>query len=100
MCPLHRSRALEAVPSRSFPGVRLLVVVGSRDARLYEYLRRDCSGLREIAVIVERRLRERRLARLRVPDERRRRERRQRLVGSYALGCKYIRFGRSEPGAA
>ena len=75
-------------------GVRLLLVVSSRESGLYEHLQRELAGVSGVKVMLERRQGERRLEPESVPDEQRRIERRLRQGEVSALGYTVIRFGR------
>ena len=98
ICRGHQWQALAALPSWSFPGVELLLVVSQKEAALFEYLERRCAGVRGVKVIVERRTRERRQERRRVACDRRRAARRVSRGEASALGATVVRFGkRPEP---
>ncbi len=94
ICRRHTLELLNRLPSRSFPGVRLLLVVSSRESGLYEQLLRELAGVSGVRVMLERRQGERRLEPQSVPDEQRRVERRLRQGEVSALGYTVIRFGR------
>jgi len=94
ICRRHTLDLLNLLPSRSFPGVRLLLVVSSRESGLYEHLQRELAGVSGVKVMLERRQGERRLEPQSVPDEQRRIERRLRQGEVSALGYTVIRFGR------
>ena len=94
ICRRHTLDLLNRLPSRSFPGVRLLLVVSSRESGLYEHLLRELAGVSGVKVMLERRQGERRLEPQSVPDEQRRIERRLRQGEVSALGYTVIRFGR------
>ena len=94
ICRRHTLELLNRLPSRSFPGVRLLLVVSSRESGLYEHLLRELAGVSGVKVMLERRQGERRLEPQSVPDEQRRIERRLRQGEVSALGYTVIRFGR------
>ena len=94
ICRRHTLELLDRLPSRSFPGVRLLLVVSSRESGLYEHLQRELAGVSGVKVMLERRQGERRLEPQSVPDEQRRIERRLRQGEVSALGYTVIRFGR------
>lgn len=100
VCERHRRRVLEALEAESFPGVRLLVVVGAREQALYDYLTRALAGVSDVAVIRERRQQERRRKGSDEPQERRRRDRRQRRGVTPAPWYRYVRFGRPADGVA
>jgi hypothetical protein len=95
ICRRHTLGLLDRLPSRSFPGVRLLLVVSSRESGLYEHLQRELAGVSGVKVMLERRRAERRLEPQSVPDEHRRIERRLRQGEVSALGYTVIRFGRA-----
>jgi len=95
ICRRHTLDLLDRLPSRSFPGVRLLLVVSSRESGLYEHLQRELAGVSGVKVMLERRRGERRLVPQSVPDEHRRIERRLRQGEVSALGYTVIRFGRT-----
>ena len=95
ICRRHTLGLLDRLPSRSFPGVRLLLVVSSRESGLYEHLQRELAGVSGVKVMLERRRGERRLVPQSVPDEHRRIERRLRQGEVSALGYTVIRFGRA-----
>ena len=94
ICRRHTLELLNRLPSRSFPGVRLLLVVSSRESGLYEHLQRELAGVSGVKVMLERRQGERRLEPESVPDEQRRIERRLRQGEVSALGYTVIRFGK------
>ena len=93
ICRRHALEFLRTLPSRSFPGVQLLLVVSPKESALYEFLQRRFAGVSAVQVLVERRRGERRRARQSAPEERRRAERRVRQGEAYALGYTVIRFG-------
>jgi hypothetical protein len=93
ICRRHTLELLNRLPSRSFPGVRLLLVVSPRESALYEHLQQELAGVSGVKVMLERRRGERRLAPQSVPDEQRRIERRLRQGEVSALGYTVIRFG-------
>ena len=93
ICRRHALGFLRTLPSRSFPGVQLLLVVNPKESALFEFLQRRFAGVRGVKVIVDRRRGERRRAQQSAPDERRRAERRVRQGEVYALGYTVIRFG-------
>ena len=95
ICRRHTLELLDRLPSRSFPGVRLLLVVSSRESGLYEHLQRELAGVNGVKVMLERRQGERQLAPESVPDEQRRIERRLRQGEVSALGYTVVRFGRA-----
>jgi hypothetical protein len=93
ICPHHRERLLELLPSRSFPDVELLVIVRRNDTELFEYLQGRFAGERGVRVILDRRMRDRRRDESPVTDERRRvRTRRIRSGDVSPLGYTIVRF--------
>ena len=62
ICDHHRAEVLESQPSQSFPDVELLIVVRRGNLALYEQLVRMLAGLASMAVIVDRRVADRRAA--------------------------------------
>ncbi len=94
VCRRHQLEVLAEVPSRSFPGVELLLVVRPRETALYDHLARTFSGLTMVRVIVDRRRGERRQRQTPATEERRRRDRRLRPGEVYAMGYTSVRFGR------
>jgi len=98
VCERHRRRELEGLQAKSFPGIRLLVVVAPREQRLYEHLTRVLAGLEDVSVIMERRQGERRRPAANPTQERRRRERRLRRGYAPATWYRYVRFGRAAEG--
>ena len=95
ICRRHTLGLLDRLPSRSFPGVRLLFVVSQHEAALYENLRRELAGLSGVQVILERRQGERRVEHQHVAEDQRRDDRRLRQGDVSALGYTVIRFGRA-----
>ena len=67
ICRRHTLGLLDRLPSRSFPGVRLLFVVSQHEAALYENLRRGLAGVSGVRVMLERRHGERRVEHQEVP---------------------------------
>ena len=94
ICRRHTLRLLDRLPSRSFPGVRLLFVVSQHEAVLYENLQRELAGVGGVRVMLDRRQGERRVEHQDVPDDHRRDDRRVRQGEVSALGYTVIRFGR------
>ena len=93
ICPHHRERLLELLPSRSFPDVELLVIVSPNDTALFEDLQGRFAGVRGVRVILDRRLRDRRRDGSPVADDRRRvRTRRIRSGDVSPLGYTIVRF--------
>jgi hypothetical protein len=102
ICRRHWRELVGTLPSRSFPGVELLLVVPATKTRLYRRLRRAVAGVSGVKVILDRRRRERRAADGPVPQERRRFDRRVRVGEPHRLGFIAVRLGRSSssPGDA
>jgi len=94
ICRRHTLHLLDRLPSRSFPGVRLLFVVSQHEASLYENLQRELAGINGVQVMLERRQGERRVEHQDVTRDQRRDERRMRQGEVSALGYTVIRFGR------
>ena len=94
ICRRHTLGLLDRLPSRSFPGVRLLLVVSQHEVDLYENLQRELAGVSGVRVMLERRQSERRVEQQDVTEEQRRDERRVRQGEVSALGYTVIRFGR------
>jgi hypothetical protein len=98
ICPHHRERLLELLPSRSFPDVELLVIVRPNDTELFEDLQRKFAGVRGVKVIMDRRLTDRRRGDSPVLDERRRvKTRRIRRGEGSPLGYTIVRFTPTAP---
>lgn len=97
ICGRHQEQLLETLPSLSFPGVDMLIVVHSKDVALYEYLRRALAGVRGVHVIMDRRRGDRRRKEAEVFEERRRDRRRIRR-GISLPGCSLVRFRRGVSG--
>lgn len=93
ICRRHTLDLLDRLPSRSFPGVRLLLVVSPQQTALYEHLQRELAGVSGVKVMLERRRGDRRVEDETVPEEHRRAERRLRQGEVSALGYTVIRFG-------
>ena len=94
ICRRHTLRLLDRLPSRAFPGVRLLFVVSQREAALYENLQRELAGVSGVRVMLDRRQGERRVEHQDVVDDHRRDDRRVREGDVSTLGYTVIRFGR------
>jgi hypothetical protein len=85
------------LPSRSFPGIRLLLVVSPKEEALYEHLQQELAGVSGVKVILERRRADRRAGDgAEPPDDRRLVERRVRQGEVSSLGYTVIRFGKDE----
>ena len=95
ICPRHLTLMLGTLPSGSFPGVELLVIVRASDRALLEHLLRATSGVPDIRAIIERRRGERRRRIEGSVSERRERERRLRLGQVSAMGYTMVRLRRS-----
>jgi len=94
ICRRHTQELVNRLPSRSFPGVRLLLVVSPREEALYEHLQKELAGVSGVKVILERRRAERRLGDSDVPEEQRQVDRRVRQGEVSAFGYTVIRFGK------
>ena len=94
ICRRHTLGLLDRLPSRSFPGIRLLFVVSPHESALYENLQRELAGVSGVRVMLERRQAERRIEHQDVADDHRRDERRLRQGEVSSLGYTVIRFGR------
>ena len=55
ICRRHTVDLLNRMPSRSFPGIRLLLVVGAKETALYEHLQRELAGVSGVKVMLDRR---------------------------------------------
>jgi len=62
ICDRHRAQVLESLPSESFPDAELLIVVRRGNLALYEDIGRMLAGLARVAVIIDRRVADRRAA--------------------------------------
>jgi hypothetical protein len=93
ICRRHTLDLLDRMPSRSFPGVRLLLVVGAEDTALYDHLQRELAGVSGVKVMLDRRRGDRREKDQGVADEHRGLDRRIRQGEVSALGYTIIRFG-------
>ena len=97
ICRRHRDQLLESLPSSSFPGVDLLIVVRPREESLFQHLDRRWSGVRGVRVIVDRRRAERRRGLEPVSTERRRRpDARIRPLSFTPPGYQMVRFNRRQ----
>lgn len=96
ICRRHTQELVNRLPSRSFPGVRLLLVVSPSEEALYEHLQRELAGVSGVKVILERRQADRRAREGDKPEERRQIERRVRQGEVSAFGYTVIRFGKEE----
>jgi hypothetical protein len=93
ICVRHSQKLLEQLPSRSFPGIRVLFIVRAAETLLYRHLTRAFAGLPDIAVIRDRRVAERRRTSKQVGTERRSVNRRVRRARFLSLGYLVVRFG-------
>ena len=94
ICRRHTLDLLDRMPSRSFPGVRLLLVVSAKETALYEHLQRELAGVDGVKVMLDRRRGDRRAEEQVVADEHHGLDRRIRQGEMSALGYTIIRFGR------
>jgi len=94
ICRRHTLDLLDRMPSRSFPGVRLLLVVSAKETALYEHLQREPAGVSGVKVMLDRRRGDLRAEEQVVADEHRGLDRRIRQGEVSALGYTIIRFGR------
>jgi hypothetical protein len=100
ICARHSEKLLEQLPSRSFPGTRVLFIVRATETLLYDHLTRAFAGFPDIAVIRDRRVAERRRTSRAVPADRRSVNRRIRKARFLSLGYLVVRFGpEHEPGS-
>jgi hypothetical protein len=94
VCDRHQQELLATLPSISFPGLELLVIIASRESALYDYLRPRLSGVKGVHVMFERRRSDRRRQGRAVSSDRRQRDRRVRRGLTSALGFTLVRFGK------
>ena len=94
ICRRHTLDLLARIPSRSFPGVRLLLVVSAKETALYDHLQRELAGVSGVKVMLDRRRGDRRVEEQIVVDEHRGLDRRIRQGEVSALGYTIIRFGK------
>lgn len=100
VCRRHQRQIVAALPSQSFPGTELLLVVRASEPALYEHLERAVAGIRAVTVIVDRRRAERRRHPRKVPQDRRRLPDRRLPRGEvYAMGYTSVRFRQGSGGA-
>ena len=95
ICPRHMAQVLASLPSGSFPGVKLLVIVRPSDRALFEHLLWATSGVPDIRAILERRQGERRRRAEAAVNERRGRERRLILGQVSAMGYTMVRLAKA-----
>ena len=62
ICDHHRDQVLQSLPSGSFPGAEILIVVRQDCPALYERLRWSFAAMSRVAVVLDRRVSERREA--------------------------------------
>jgi hypothetical protein len=91
-CGRHTALLLATLPSQTFPGVDLLIVVRRREQALFDYLQQRLAGVRGVKVLLERRAGDRRRARRAFTRDRRRLERRLRPGEASSLGYTIVRF--------
>jgi hypothetical protein len=94
ICDRHQQELLATLPSNSFPGLELLVIIALKEAALYDYLRSRLIGVKGVQVMVERRRNDRRRQWRAVSDDRRKQDRRVRRGQTSALGYTLVRFGK------
>ena len=94
ICRRHTLDLLNRLPSRSFPGVRLLLVVSATETALYEHLQRELAGVSGVKVMLDRRRGNRTEEEQVVAEEHRGLDRRIRQGEVSALGYTIIRFGK------
>jgi hypothetical protein len=94
ICRRHTLDLLNRMPSRSFPGVRLLLVVGATETTLYEHLQRELAGVSGVKVMLDRRRGDRTEEEQVVAEEHRGLDRRIRQGEVSSLGYTIIRFGK------
>jgi hypothetical protein len=94
ICPRHLSQLLGTLPTGSFPGAQLLVVVRPSNRALFEHLLWATSGVPDIRAIMERRQgeRRRRAETAVAVTERRGRQRRLILGQVSAMGYTMVRL--------
>ena len=94
ICRRHTLDLISRMPSRSFPGVRLLLVVSATETALYEHLQRELAGVDGVKVMLDRRRGDRRAEEQVVAHEHHGLDRRIRQGEVSALGYTIIRFGK------
>jgi len=94
VCREHQQRLLESFPSRSFPGVELLIIVRRHGTTLYESLERAYAATPRVKVLMDRRVGERRSASREVVIEHRGRSTRRIRRGTVSVlgGFMTVRF--------
>ena len=93
VCSVHSTKLMEQLPSASFPGIRMLIVVRKTETDLLDHLTESFASVPNVQVIFDRRQDERRKTPGQVPSERRRTERRIRKSQFSGLGYLIVRFG-------
>ena len=93
ICARHSQTLLEQLPSVSFPGIRVLLVVQRSETALYHHLTRSFASLRDVAVILDRRETDRRKMPGEATVDQRRSSRRIRNAEFSSLGYYVVRFG-------
>lgn len=94
ICRRHTLDLLDRMPSRSFPGVRLLLVVSAQQTALYEHLQRELAGVGGVKVMLDRRRGDRKAEEQTVAEALGGLDRRIRQGEVSALGYTIIRFGK------
>lgn len=94
VCDRHQQELLATLPSMSFPGIQLLLVIAAKEGALYEYLQPRLASVKGVKVMIERRRGDRRREERDVPGDRRKRDRRVRRGQASALGYTLVRFGK------
>jgi hypothetical protein len=94
ICRRHTLDLLDRMPSRSFPGVRLLLVVSAKETVLYEHLQRELAGVGGVKVMLDRRRGDRKAEEQTVAEALGGLDRRIRQGEVSALGYTIIRFGK------
>ena len=93
VCSVHFTKLMEQLPSASFPGIRMLIVVRKTEIDLYQHLTQSFASVPNVLVILDRRQDERRKTPGHVASERRRTDRRIRKSQFSGLGYFIVRFG-------
>jgi hypothetical protein len=93
VCSVHSAKLMEQLPSASFPGIRMLIVVRKTEIDLFHHLTRSFATVPGVQVILDRRQDERRKTPGQVVNERRRTDRRIRKSQFSGLGYLIVRFG-------
>jgi len=93
LCQRHLAQLLADLPSRTFSGIQLLIVITDGDGSLYDYLTRVVAEVGGVQVIRDRRRGERRREGRSMSLERRLIDRRRRRGVTHSMGCAFVRFG-------